>query len=66
MDLGLMIYVTAKGAFINDVTEFRPKIIPPPPSVTLKLVFYLHLHIECHKITCPLPPTCVMAFMLSL
>ena len=29
---------------------------PPPPSVTLKWVFYLHLHIECHKITYPPPP----------
>ena len=32
----------------------------PPPSVTLNWVFYLHLHIACHKIT---PPTCMTSFM---
>ena len=40
-----------KAPFINDVTNFDPKLTPRPPSVTLKWEFYLHLH------TYPLPPT---------
>ena len=48
-------YEANKGAFINDVMQFWPRITPPlPPSLTLKWVFYLHLHKECHKITIPL------------
>ena len=40
-----------------------PKLTPPPPSVTLKWLFYLHLHTECHKITYPPPFTWVTSFM---
>ena len=36
--------------------NYDPKTNPPPPPVTLKWVFYLHLHAECHKITYPLSP----------
>ena len=46
--------LTDTGAFINNVTQFWLKIEPqihPTHSVTLKWVFYLHLHTYCHKIT---------------
>ena len=44
-----------KRAFINDVTLCVPNTDPRSPSVTLKWVFYLYLHTECHKSTYSLP-----------
>ena len=39
-------------AFKNDVMQFYPKVSPPQPSVTLKLMFDLQTY--CHKMTYPL------------
>ena len=35
----------------------------PPPIITLKWVFYLHLYTYHHKIIYPLPPTWMTSFM---
>ena len=33
--------------------KFDPKLTPPPPSVTFKLLFYLQLYTEGHTIEAP-------------
>ena len=54
---------TDRGAFMNDVTQILRISDPPPPSVTLKCLFYLQLYSDCHKRVNPPSPSCVMSYI---